>query len=105
MPEPTLAQLHAWVSRADAMVKAHYAKHFPLSAPDNLQLRVGKKFGKIISFKRDEAGNSAWGFIDLSNGDVLKAESWKRPAPHARGNIFTDEPADCCEWTGPRYLR
>jgi hypothetical protein len=27
------------------------------------------------------------GFIDLTNGDILKADGWKAPAKHARGNI------------------
>jgi hypothetical protein len=27
-------------------------------------------------------------FVDKSNGDVLKAASWKAPAKHARGNIY-----------------
>jgi hypothetical protein len=49
---------------------------------------------------------SAWAFVDKTTGDVLKAASWKKPAKHARGNIFD-------EWNGlksvgpygPAYLR
>lgn len=46
---------------------------------------------------------SAWGFIDMTNGDILKAASWKAPAKHARGNIFNVE----YELTphGPPYLK
>lgn len=30
---------------------------------------------------------SAFAFVDMTNGDILKAASWKAPAKHARGNI------------------
>ena len=36
------------------------------------------------------SGGSAYCFVDRTNGDVLKAASWKAPAKHARGNIFDD---------------
>ena len=36
-------------------------------------------------------GGSAHCFVDMTNGDVLKAASWKAPAKHARGNIFKDD--------------
>lgn len=52
-----------------------------------LEHRGGTKYAKIISGRADSIGGSAYCFIDLSNGDILKAASWKAPAAHARGNI------------------
>lgn len=45
-------------------------------------------------------------FIDKETGDVLKAETWARPAKHARGNVL-DEHNGLANMGpyGPAYLR
>lgn len=49
---------------------------------------------------------SAYAFIDLRNGDILKPASFKGPAKHARGNIFTaDLGLSCCGRYSVAYLR
>lgn len=54
---------------------------------------AGPKYARIVSRcpLKDERGRnyhqSAYCFIDLSNGDILKADGWKKPAKHPRGNI------------------
>lgn len=45
----------------------------------------GRRFQKI------EHGTHVYCFVDLTNGDVLKAESYKKPAMHARSNIFAED--------------
>lgn len=50
-----------------------------------LQVEEGSRYVKIIR------GTSVYCFIDKTNGDVLKAASWKAPAKHARGNIFNED--------------
>lgn len=45
-------------------------------------------------------------FVDKTNGDILKAATWKAPAKHARGNIFDEDGgANAVDWHGGRYLR
>lgn len=66
-----------------------------------LSLMRGKRYIRIVaesgmehvSYKNGEVTTqrSAWGFIDTTNGDILKAASWKTPAKHARGNIFNEK--------------
>lgn len=51
------------------------------------------------------AGSSAWAFVDVASGDILKAETWHRPAKHASGNIFSANPLDGVTAFGPRCLR
>lgn len=67
----------------------------------------GKKFGRIVV--TDGPSVSAFGFIDLSNGDILKTAGWKGPAKHARGNIRNGGPANwwngACGPYGVAYLR
>lgn len=60
----------------------------------------GPKYVKVVH------GSSVYCFIDRSNGDVLKAASWSRPAKHPRGNIFDESNGlSRCQWTGPEYLK
>ena len=40
---------------------------------------------------------SAFCFVDMTNGDVLKCAGWKAPAKGARGNIFD-------EWNGLKRM-
>lgn len=57
-----------------------------------IEVQVGQKYARIV--RRDQwpdqepTGGSAHCFIDLSNGNILKADGWKKPAPQVRGNIF-----------------
>lgn len=45
----------------------------------------GRKYCKI------SVGNIIHCFINLDNGDILKAATYKAPAKHARGNIFSED--------------
>jgi len=60
----------------------------------------GKKYIRIL-----QDDTCAWGFIELSTGNILKAASWGSPAKHARGHIETAVYGKNYSWTGPRYLR
>lgn len=45
-------------------------------------------------------------FVDKTNGNVLKAASWKAPAKHARGNIYDASNGLAAMGPyGPAYLR
>jgi hypothetical protein len=56
---------------------------------------VGKKYARIVRRESWNGGDPTNGsvhcFIDLSNGDILKAASFKVPAKGVRGNIFKDD--------------
>jgi len=70
---------------------------------NSIRSKKGKKYVKVIQ------RNSVHCFIVATSddeqfnlGDVLKAESWSRPARNrARGNVFT---GFRIEWTGAQYL-
>lgn len=42
----------------------------------------GRKYAKV------ERGNVVYCFIDLSNGNLLKAATYNAPAKHTRSNIY-----------------
>ena len=67
---------------------------------NKLSVNKGRRYDKIISEDIGTSSNQTrvWAFIDKTNGDILKPESWKKPAKHARGNIYED---DCMQFIGP----
>ena len=72
----------------------------PKLTPDEMSFKQGSRYIKIIR------GGSVHCFVDRSNGDVLKAASWKAPAKHARGNIFNlDNGLECMGPYGAAYLK
>lgn len=83
-PEELNAFVFALSTRHNAGLRAAYpdceANHETVAA------MPGKKYARLVT-QRDGTNRSAMGFIDLTNGDILKADGWKAPAKHARGNI------------------
>ena len=75
-----------------------------------LTTRKGSKYIKIISEDYSRPGGdrsntrSVWGFIDRSNGDILKPAGWSKPAKHNRGNIFDEDPLLFIGQYGPAYM-
>lgn len=77
--------LNNWLQRAQAIVNEHHEKMGFNSTPETLSIDPkGKKYIRIV-----RSDNSVHCFIDKSNGNVLKAATWRAPAPHARGSIYT----------------
>jgi hypothetical protein len=76
----------SWIKGCQKMVDAHASRY---SQDRVLISERGKKYIKIVS-EDDTGGRSAWGFVNMGSGDVLKAASWAAPAKHARGNIFDE---------------
>lgn len=61
----------------------------------------GRKNARIVV---DEGHTrSAWGFVDLATGNILKADGWKAPARGVRGNIANG--VNGCGPFGPAYFR
>jgi len=55
--------------------------------------KAGSKNVKIIKQEQNGSSISVHCFIRKSDGAVLKAAGWNAPAKHARGTIYTDDPA------------
>lgn len=77
-----------------------YCHRNSFSANEKFSFNDGQRYVKVI------CGGAAHCFVDKTNGDVLKAASWKAPARHARGNIFDSKNGlgSMGEY-GPAYLR
>lgn len=63
------------------------------NCPHTFVLVQGRRVVKV-AFKRYAGYDSlsVYCFVDMRNGDILKAASWKNPAKDARGSIWN---ADC----------
>ena len=71
-----------------------YGKHYPNLTPPTITLEPGRRYVRVV--KAQDCGGvltqkSVHSFIDMTNGDVLMAASWKSPAKHARGNVFSED--------------
>jgi hypothetical protein len=69
-----------------------------------LSVEYGRRYAKVVASDRNQ--RSVYCFLDMSNGDILKAEGWAKPAKHARGSLH--EPSswkDAVTAWGARYLR
>jgi hypothetical protein len=57
-----------------------------------LEIEVGRKYIRVWSlYLGGSVSRSAYCFVDMGTGDVLKAATWRTPAKHARGNIFAED--------------
>jgi hypothetical protein len=74
--------------------------NYPNNPIENMTYRTGKKYVKIMR------NTSVFAFVDMTNGDVLKAASFRAPAKKARGNIFdASNGMSMMTPQGPQYLR
>ena len=102
-------RLEEFVVRCEQLANASHGKTFPFNV--RMQPERGKKYVRIVSCNVDKStgtlsGRSAHCFVDLTNGNILKAEGWKSPHKTPRGNIYADDfGMDCMTPYGCIYLR
>ena len=101
MTNPTAdmkARINLFVSLLQDLYNAEYTAKYEMLVPPRIEIDAGGvKYLRIKvtqQYERDgiisDGQCSVYCFIDLSNGDILKAAGWKAPAKGARGNIFND---------------
>jgi hypothetical protein len=89
-------------------IKAYYAQHYPKLTPPALTFSEGgQKYVRVVQEDRGggPAGSrSAWCFVEVATGNVLKCDGWKRPAKGVRGSIYSKDYAGYgCTTYGPHY--
>jgi len=102
------SRLQVWLEGAQKIIdktyKQSFSKLWELELTPKLKLVAGKKYVKVVAVNPDQS--IVFAFINMKTGDVLKPASWKRPAKHARGNIFNrDDGLDCVTPYGIKYLK
>ena len=112
--EKTLA---LFVKAVQKMTDQHFKKMHPNLSPNKITVTRGQKFDRIVTTRcgRDgkpmDSGAGVYCFIQKvasasgQIGDILKAASWKTPAKHSRGNIFSSEILKGVNAYGANYMR
>jgi len=98
-------RLEEFLARCQNKINEHFAERFKSLAVPTLEIDPGRRFLRIV-VNRGDTTRYVYCFIDITNGDVLKSEGWKKPAKHARGNLYNDDfgAADMTPYGAP-YLR
>ena len=66
--------------------------NFTHDEPHNIYVEYGNKYARVIHADASGPSRSVHTFVNMINGDILKAGGWKAPAPNGvRGNIFEDD--------------
>lgn len=87
------------------VIDLHYQDH--PSSPI-LSVTKGRKYLRIIKKDYpDHTGGSVYGFVDISNGLVMRPNGWKTPKPGSCGNIYNDDhgASQAGEYSITRQLR
>lgn len=83
--------LTEFVALCQHVVDTYMAAHFPRNPPKSISAEVGKRYARIVIQSGSGLDRSVFGFVDMTNGDLLKAASWKGPAKGVRGNVLRAE--------------
>jgi hypothetical protein len=95
-----------FVSKCQALLNDHNRNH---SWETKITIKNGRKYDKMITSEDssdigDRSNSRVFAFINKTNGDILKPAHWNKPAQHARGNIYDENPMLFIHWTGPAYM-
>lgn len=84
-------RLADFVAAVDAYIAEHYRKNltnlFDKGLFPKIELERGVKYIRVV--EAEQSGRRVYCFLDLQ-GNIYKAESWKKPAKHVRGSIFDE---------------
>lgn len=86
-------QIEIWATQTTKRMQAEHNRlgNTPATLPV-LEIQWGKKFARIV--RREPAiehSGSAYAFIEIATGNILKASGWKAPAKGVRGHIADED--------------
>lgn len=94
--------LDTFIARVQEHTTDRYVRDFPGLAPYKITVDKGRKFHRIVKTIDGGRGQrSVYCFVatqdsttkalgTIKRGDILKSATWKQPARHVRGTIFSD---------------
>jgi len=101
-----LSALDSFLEKAHDVIVSRYSRSFPNLDPPTLYapMKGVRKYVRVVRSDGYGASRSVHCFVEIETGDVFKAESWKAPAKHARGNIYAANPVAGMGPHGAAYL-
>jgi len=104
--------VNKWVDSCEKLINDHMTNDLPEMAKFTqsfLAVKAGTKYFKILRMEKhlpsgETNERGVFAFID-ADGNVLKPAGYKKPAKHARGNLF-DNAAGMAHMSpyGPAYM-
>lgn len=94
--------LDTFIARVQKCTDERFARDFPRLTPFKVTVDKGRKFHRIVKTNDGGKGQrSVYCFVavqdsttkalgTIKRGDILKSATWKQPAKHVRGTIFSD---------------
>lgn len=86
----TWEEIQAFIAAASERHNARLKAAYPETALNHETLGVqrGQKYARIVTISpHDGTPRSAFGFVEIATGNLLKSDGWNRPAKGVRGNI------------------
>lgn len=81
--EIVVASVGKFADLVQGVIDENWSSHgYTFSGAPEVSVNYGRRYAKLVT------DQGVFCFVDLTNGDVLKAASFRAPAKHARGNIF-----------------
>ena len=96
-PDTIKELLNEYVAMVQGKMNAYWERQgFTFAPPDTITVEMGRKNAKIVSVSQKalymSEGKSVHSFVNMENGDILKAGSWKAPQVNGvRGNISAED--------------
>lgn len=96
-----IAQIQKYCDLVTELNRQYYQDMgYTFEAPPVATAVFGSRYARIMK------GGNVHTFIDLKNGDILKAATYKAPAKGARGNILAEDAGrSAIDHFGANYLR
>lgn len=92
-----LAAAQRFAETAQQVARDHLQRSgYTFGTPVVVLDKPGPKFVRVVTGtlhngQTEPSNRSVLAFVDLSTGDVLKPDGWKRPAKGPRGNVFSQD--------------
>lgn len=97
------AALNNFVAGAKALIEDHYRANYRGLPVPVIEVEAMRRYVRI--WKTGNQQKTVYCFVQIDNGDVLKAESWRKPAMHKRSSIYdADFGMSGVTWHGGKYL-
>lgn len=73
------------------------------SEPPIIEIQENLKYARIV---RKNPHSSAYGFVEMSTGNIFYPAGWKAPQKNkVRGNILQENCLECCGWSAVKTLK
>ena len=101
-------RINGYVEMVQGKMNAYWERcGFTHSDPNHISVTYGKKYARIVKNDQLSGSRSVHTFVNMLNGDILKAGGWSAPQKNGvRGNIFADDlGANRVNEHGANYLK